>query len=339
MRLVALVEATDHVCCRYRLAAFHRRLAVAGYHLDLQEIPRHPLSRLALGLGLQDASAVIVQRKLLPRWSVALLRRRVRRLIFDFDDAVWLRDSYSLRGFDDARRASRFRAIVAASDLIVAGNDYLAAEAVKHTTPDKVVVIPTCVEPADYPLAAHHRSAGVQLVWVGSASTLRGLERFMQTLSAIGRAIPGVRLKLICDQFLQIPDLPVDSCRWQQETEAAEIAAADIGISWIPDDPWSRGKCGLKILQYQAAGLPVVTNPVGVHPQLVQNSITGFTAETTEDWVRCIAHLAGDADKRSLMGRNGRAQAQSRYSVGAGAQGWLSALDRLSGLVPLRKSG
>src|SRR6478609_2988074 len=112
------------------------------------------------------------------------------------------------------------------------------------------------------------------------SSTLRGPGRFAPTLSAIGKAIPGVRLKLICDRFLSTPGLPVDPCPWNEATEPAEIAAADIGIGWVPDDPWSRGKCGLKVLQYQAAGLPVVANPVGVHAELIERGVSGILATT-----------------------------------------------------------
>jgi glycosyltransferase involved in cell wall biosynthesis len=279
LRVVALVESVDHVCCRYRLQPFCAPLAQCGHHLSIRPLPQNPLGRLAIGYGLESADAVIVQRKLLPRWAVALLRRRVRKLLFDFDDAVWLRDSYSSRGFVDPKRARRFEAIIRASDLVVAGNEYLAAEAARHTSTARVKVIPTCVGPSKYSVLQQSVRKSPQMVWVGSSSTLRGLAEFADTLSAIGRAIPEIRLKLICDSFLRIPNLAVDACPWKQETEAAEIASADIGISWVPDDPWSRGKCGLKILQYQAAGLPVVANPVGVHREMVRDRVTGFTAD------------------------------------------------------------
>jgi glycosyltransferase involved in cell wall biosynthesis len=280
---------------------------------------------------------VILQRKLLPRWAVALLRRRARKLVFDFDDALWLRDSYAPQGFDDPKRLRRFRAAVAAADLVVAGNDFLAAEAARHTSPERVHVIPTCVEPANYPLASHSRCDGVQLVWVGSQSTLRGLEQFAGTLSAIGRHVPGVRLKLVCDRFLSFPDLPIDECHWREDTEAAEIAAADVGISWVPDDAWSRGKCGLKVLQYQAAGLPVLLNPVGVHVQMVSDGVTGLTATTADEWVAAVARLAADPVLRRQLGLAGRRQVEERYSVTAGARAWVAALERLA--EPLRKSG
>lgn len=337
MRVVALVESTDHVCCRYRMAAFRAPLAAAGHHLDIRTLPHSSFGRLTIGSGLAETDVVVVQRKLLPRWAIALLRRRVRKLVFDFDDALWLRDSYAPQGFDDAKRLRRFQATIAACDLVVAGNDFLAAEAAKYIAAERVVVVPTCVEPANYPVAAHTRGDGVQLVWVGSQSTLQGLERFTETLSEIGRRIPGVRLKLICDRFLTVPELIVDRCAWREDTEAAEIAAADIGISWIPDDPWSRGKCGLKILQYQAAGLPVVTNPVGVHTQLVRDGETGFTATTTEQWVAAVNRLASNPALRRRIGLTGRQQVVDRYSIAAGARGWVAALERLA--KPLRKSG
>jgi glycosyltransferase involved in cell wall biosynthesis len=337
VRIVALVESEDHVCCRYRIAAFRDAFASAGHSLGIYPLPRTTFGRLGIAHGLSGADAVIVQRRLLPRWTVALLRRRVRRLIFDYDDAVWLRDSYSSRGFDDPRRRRRFRALVAASDLVVAGNDFLAAEGCKHTHSERVVVIPTCVEPAKYPLHARRIGHGLQLVWIGSRSTLQGLERFTSVLSAIGRAVPGTRLKLICDRFLPIPDLPVDERIWREATEAFEISAADIGISWIPDDAWSRGKCGLKVLQYQIAGLPVIANPVGVHIHMVRGGETGFIAATSEDWIAAVARLAGDPALRDRLGRAGRSQVERDYSVASGAQRWLAALRRFE--QPLRKSG
>jgi len=327
VKLVAWVEAEDHVCCRYRLAAFRTHLAAAGHTLELNVIPKGWIGRLSL--GRTDADAVIVQRKLLPRLPLSLLRRRASRLVFDFDDAVWLRDSYSAKGFDDPRRSSRFRRLMSMCDLVVAGNQYLAEEARRFAT--RVVVVPTCVDTDRLPV---RRESGIQdrlqLVWVGSSSTLRGLEHFTPTLSAIGRAVPGVRLKLICDRFIEIPDLPVDRCVWSEASEADEIAAADVGIGWVPDDPWSRGKCGLKVLQYQAAGLPVVANPVGVQADFVVNGRTGFRANGAEEWVNAIRELNASPSLRASLGAAGREQVERQYSVAAGAGRWLAALQTLA---------
>ena len=93
MRIVALVESADHVCCRYRVEAFREAFTAAGHELQIRPLPRTSFARLLIGRDIDGADAVVVQRKLLPRWVIALLRRRASRLIFDFDDAVWLRDS------------------------------------------------------------------------------------------------------------------------------------------------------------------------------------------------------------------------------------------------------
>jgi glycosyltransferase involved in cell wall biosynthesis len=337
VRLVALAESESHVCCRYRLAAFRPALAAAGHTLDVRAVPKSFLGRFTLGRDLTSYDAVILQRKLLPRWIVSRLRRRVRRVIFDFDDAVWLRDSYSAKGFHDAKRAARFRATIAACDLVIAGNENLAAEARKFASPEQVRVIPTCVDVAKYPRASHEPKNGLTLVWVGSSITLKGLERFAPTLSAIGRAVPGTRLKLICDRFAEFPGLPVERCAWNEATETAEIASADVGIGWVPDDPWSRGKCGLKVLQYQAAGLPVVANVVGVQADFVRTGVTGFCANTTDEWVNAIRTLAADAALRKRLGGAARRQVEARYSVEAGGRMWLDSLARLAG--ESRKAG
>jgi glycosyltransferase involved in cell wall biosynthesis len=324
--IVALAESESHVCCRYRLAAFRPHLQAAGHALAVRALPKSLFARLRLYRTLRTADAVILQRRLPALGELALLRRWARRLIFDFDDAVWLRDSYSPRGFESRKRGRRFRATIAAADLVVAGNPYLATEACRFTDPARVTVIPTCVDPARYPVATPRAGQPVRLVWVGSSSTLKGLERFRDTLEAIGRTVPGVRLKLVCDRFLTLHHLPIDPVPWSEETEAAEIADADIGIGWVPDDAWSRGKCGLKILQYQAAGLPVIANPVGVQADFVRNDETGFLAETPEQWVDAVRRLAADPALRARLGAAGRRQVEQHYSVSAGARLWLEQL-------------
>lgn len=327
MKLVAVVESVGHVCSRYRLAAFAPSLAAAGHTLDLRPLPRNPFARALFFRDLRSADAVILQRKLLPRWQLALLRRYARRLLFDFDDALWLRDSYAAKGMTDRRRAGRFAATVRAADGVIAGNDFLAAAVTRLSPSVQATTIPTSIDTSRYPLATHTRAAALHLVWVGSASTLQGLERIRPLLEAVGRAVPGTRLKLICDRFLRFERLAVDAVPWREETEAAAIAAADVGITWVPDDDWSRGKCGLKLLQYQAAGLPVIANPVGVHARFVTPA-TGFLATPADEWIAAVKRL-DDPAVRAAMGAAARAQVEREYSVPASARRWLDLLDRL----------
>jgi glycosyltransferase involved in cell wall biosynthesis len=330
VHLIALVDSLEHVCCRYRLAAFRSHLEQSGHRLDLRPWPRRWCSWLRLERTLRFADAVILQRKLLSAWRLHFLRRAARVLLFDFDDAVFLRDSYSPKGLHSPRRLQRFAATIETADIVVAGNSYLRAQASRWNSEDRIHMIPTCVDPGSYPLADHIRvDDGVQLVWIGSASTLRGLEAIGPLLEEIGQHRPGLRLKLVCDRFLALQHLPVMPCPWSEEGEAAALADADIGISWLPDDLWSWGKCGLKVLQYMAAGLPVVANPVGVQAELVHHGETGFLAQTPAQWQEAIARLAHDPQLRRRMGRAGRRSLEAAFSVASGATRWLTLLDGL----------
>ena len=407
MHLTALVDHPDHVCCRYRLAAFRSILENNGHTLELLTLPQRWWSRLWLLRTLRGAS-VILQRRLLPPWETALLRRTVKHLLFDLDDAVFLRDSYSRRGLHHPGRLNRFAAIARASDAVIAGNAFLAEQARRWTGSDCVHVIPTCVDPtlysprthttparrasegkagslacasgldgplvqarrasegkagslacasgldgplvqarrasegkadslacasgrceSDGPVVQSKSTSPLQLVWVGSSSTLRGLEAVTPLLEEIGRSVPGVQLKLICDRFLRLGNMPVIECPWSEPGEAEAIAAGDVGISWIPDDLWSRGKCGLKVLQYMAAGLPVVANPVGVHPEMIRQGQNGYLASTPREWVDAVTRLAWDVSLRQRMGQLGRYRVEADYSIEAGAARWITVLDRL----------
>jgi hypothetical protein len=182
-----------------------------------------------------------------------------------------------------------------------------------------------------YPPSKHAPADGiVRLVWVGSSSTMQGLARIRPMLEAVGRAVPGVRLRMICDRFLQFGELPVEECAWNPATEGIALGGADIGLSWTPDDEWSRGKCGLKVLQYMAAGLPVIANPVGVLATMVQDGVTGLHARTEEQWIAAVQKLTRDPALRRRMGAAGRARVESDFSVSAGGRLWRELLDGMA---------
>jgi glycosyltransferase involved in cell wall biosynthesis len=323
VHLTALVERPDHVCCRYRIAAFRRAWEAAGHHLELLPLPPHWWSWLCLNRELERADVVVLQRKLLAPWQLRLVRRASRFLVFDLDDAVFFRDSYSRKGVHSRRRERRYLATVRAADAVAAGNSFLSKWTSHVSARTPISVLPTCVDPALYPLAEHKSAgSGVQLVWIGSSSTMKGLLATRPLLEHLGRTIPGSCLKLICDRFFQLRDMPVVPCTWTEASEGAELAAADIGISWLPDDLWSRGKCGLKVLQYMAAGLPVVANPVGVQAEMVVDGETGFLATTPQEWAEAIGRLTYDPALRQRMGQAGRERVEREYSVEAGARRW-----------------
>ncbi|MFO0910261.1 MAG: glycosyltransferase family 4 protein [Isosphaeraceae bacterium] len=335
MKAIALVDAPDHVCCRYRIRAFEPALRRSGCDLEYQSTGSGLLGRWLRLRRLPRVDTAILQRKLLPNWHLQTLRRRVDRLVFDFDDAVLYRDSYDARGPVDPRRASRFAATVRAADQVIAGNDFLADCALRAgARPDQVRVIPTCVDPTRYPCRAGERDPGdLALVWIGSSSTLQGIIHRRPLWERLARVIPRVRMRLICDQAADLGAMPVEFVRWSEDTEAIELARGGVGISWVPDDLWSRGKCGLKILQYQAASLPVVTNPVGVHPEMVVPGVTGALAETDDEWAEAVMELASRPEQRINMGRAARSAVERAYSVEAWEGAFVAAV-RGSGPLP-----
>ena len=191
-------------------------------------------------------------------------------------------------------------------------------------------MVPTCIDLTRYtPQTARPEREHLELAWIGTASTLQGLGRAHELFETLGRAIPGLKLKLICDRSIDFNHLPVVLSRWSEATEADEIASADIGISWIPDDPWSQGKCGLKVLQYMAAGLPVIANPVGVHPQMIEHGVHGFLASTAAEWIDAVYTLQRDPALRQRMGRAARLRVEEQYSTEVGGAIWLSLLRKL----------
>ncbi len=324
MRIIGLTESKNHVSGRYRIEAFQPYVERKGHYLDVVPIPDSFWGRMSLWSQLKYYDVVILQRRLLSAWHLFHLRRQAKRLIYDFDDAVYQHDSYSGKGSESSTRRRRFIRMMHAADTVFAGNLTLQHEAFRFADPKQVHLMPTCLEPGRYPMAEHrHRGKGTLLVWIGSSSTLQGLVKKAGLWNGIGKALPGLGFKIICDKFPRLGYMPVLKTRWAMATEAEELAAADVGISYVPDDNWSRGKCGLKILQYMAAGLPVVANPVGVQAELIRHGRTGFLVNKPGHWLEAIRTLSQHPEMRRKMGLEARRLVERDFNVSKLAQRWL----------------
>jgi glycosyltransferase involved in cell wall biosynthesis len=303
-RVLVLANNLQQASYRVRVEALIPLLAARGHALDVQIRPRNWLARRRLLRSAADYDAVLLQRKLLDPSDARLLKRSARGLIFyDVDDAVMYhnrRASWISRW----RTSRRFRATARAIDHAVAGNEYLADIFRKEGKP--VTVVPTVVDPARYLIKSHGETSSPRLVWIGSRSTLPYLRQFVPAIEQAAKQVPGLGLVTIADDAITDAKFPVEHIPWSADGEAAALCRGDIGIAPTPTDRWTLGKCGFKIVQYMAAGLPVIASPVGANAELVKEGESGLLPQSTEAWTEAIVGLAKDAAARARMGEAGR---------------------------------
>jgi glycosyltransferase involved in cell wall biosynthesis len=120
---------------------------------------------------------------------------------------------------------------------------------------------------------------------------------------------------VVADGAPDLPGAPVELEPWTEEGEAAALRRMDLGLMPLTDDPWSRGKCAFKLLQYAATGIPAVASPVGANRAVLQDGATGFLARTPGEWEERVVRLAGDPALRARLGAEARRQAAARWSA------------------------
>ncbi len=251
---------------------------------------------------------VFLQKKRLNSFDAFWLRKYARKVIYDFDDAVMYDDERP--ELSSRKRQRDFARTVRLADTVIAGNKYLADHALKFN--DNIKILPTGLRLEDYKGAAGRPEDGrVVLVWIGSKSTLKYLAEIKPALEEIGSRFDNVVLRIICDEFFDLQNIKVERCQWSERTQVSDLATSDIGLAPLPDNRFTRGKCGFKILQYAAAGLPVIASPVGVNAEFVSDGVTGFRAADVSEWIDRIGRLVKDAELCRNMGRHGRDWVQS----------------------------
>lgn len=252
---------------------------------------------------------------LMPAWGEIFLSLIGRNYVVDYDDATF--HSYEFHPNSLVRRFLRTKIdiVMRHAYAVVAGNAYLAKRAQKAGAA-RVFVIPTLVDVNRYD--SHPKSYGSPFTigWIGSPTMAGHLQLIRPALARLTKQ-NNARVVLVGSGPIDLPGVRFEVFDWTEETEVAALASFDVGVAPMCDGPWERGKCGYKILQYMAGRLPVIASPVGVAKELVEPGVTGFLAETTEDYICALEKLRSDPMLRARMGVAARARVESLYSTQA----------------------
>lgn len=307
MKLLVLTNNPKRPSFRQRIGLYLDALHTNGIDCEVAKLPSGSLARRKLFKRAADFDGVFLHKKGLNFFDAVWLRRYARKVIYDFDDAIMYSPKAPER--NSPSHFMRFRRTTKLADMIIAGNSYLAEHA-RIFNPN-VEILPTGLDTNAYKVEAGPKNDGkIRLVWIGSKSTLRYLAEIKPALEKIGSHFDNVILRIICDDFFDLQDMEVEKRLWSKETQAIDLATSDIGLAPLPDNRFTRGKCGFKTLQYAAAGLPVVASPVGVNSKYVRDGVTGFLVANLQQWPEQLTKLITDSNLRRKMSQAGREKAK-----------------------------
>jgi len=270
------------------------------------------LSRFASLWRATGYDAVFLQREILseffydPPFFIFILRLLNGKIIYDVDDALWMLPPHSVRSRSRVLNTLalwRFHWNVRLSRRVIVSNDYIAHRAGKVN--GAVHVVPTLVDVSLFPVRQRKERDAVVIGWTGGGGNLACLRLVEKPLARLAEKHP-LRLAVLSSRPIALKGVPMEFIPWDKESEPRHIADFDIGIMPLPENEYTRGKGGFKLLEYMAAGLPAVVSPVGVNRRILRDGETGFFAASESDWENRLGELIETPARRGEMGSRAR---------------------------------
>jgi glycosyltransferase involved in cell wall biosynthesis len=288
------------------------------------------LRRLGHILTIGRYDCVLIQRGAAPfgppvlEWVIKFVFRKP--IIYDFDDAIWMQPERKISAMQRMIKSySKVGKICRWSHTTVVGNEYLADFARRYA--GHVVVIPTVVDTGHrfVPAVTTEIKSQPVIGWTGSHTTLAYLESLEPVLKALQDKFD-FELLVMANKPPQLPTMKFNYVPWSEESEVEALQKIDIGIMPLPDDEWTKGKCGFKAIQYMALAKPAVASAVGVNKDIITDGVNGFLAETPEEWEEKLTWLLEHPEETKSMGIAARIRIDERYSLRKAGAAWLDVL-------------
>jgi len=249
----------------------------------------------------------------LPKVMETLLLGSGMPYVVDYDDAVFHRYDMHENALIRKFLGTRIDLTMRNACVVVAGNEYLAQRATLAGAV-RVEILPTVVDISRYSKSIGATGVPFCVGWIGQSSTVQYLKMIEAPMRALYAEKP-VTLRVVGPANWFSSSCPFQLRVWSEVSESSEIDLMDVGVMPLRDDLWERGKCGYKLIQYMAAGKPVVASPVGVNRQIVDHGVTGFLARTEDEWLRALRELRENPVLRKKMGDAGRQNVEQKYSL------------------------
>ena len=288
--------------------------------------------RLGLLLAVPGYDVVFIHREVAPigppvfEWMIA--RVLGKKIIYDFDDAIWMKDPAGEQTFISRLKwQQKVGRICAWAHRVSCGNDYLRAYAQRFNP--AAVLNPTTLDTDRLHNQVGEQSLApdqpVVIGWTGTHTTLRHLDLVWPALARLEAEGHRFEFRVIANQPPAATGLRALRYQpWRKDTEIADLLGFHFGLMPLVDDPWARGKCAFKALQYMALGMPALVSPVGMNTEVVQDGRNGYVCTTDEDWYQAIRRLLTDEPLRAQLGAAARRTIVERYSVASNTANFLA---------------
>lgn len=331
MKVLFLHRGQDVPSARIRILALVPYLEELGVECRVAPHPENAVALRKLLRRSGNPDAFVLQKKLPTLADAWAWRGCGAPLIFDYDDAVMFRQRPRDGSYESGTRRRRFARALGMADAFVCGNAYLASFASRGRGAAKPLLVAASPVALDLERSAQRTpGAPVRIGWLGSPENLPSLAALAPALRRLAE-VRSFRLIVVSAQRPALEDVPVEHVPWTLAAQDREIAAFDVGLMPLEDSAWSRGKCAYKLLQYMAAGVPVVASPVGMNTEVVADGENGLLAGSADEWQRALQRLIDDPGLAERLGRAGRETIEARYGYPAIAAEWKTFLESVCG--------
>ncbi|MCK5539586.1 MAG: glycosyltransferase family 4 protein [Deltaproteobacteria bacterium] len=318
MKILFLTAGFKTPSVRFRVLQNLKVWHELGVEAEVVKLPRRNRERLGLLARLPIYDIVFLQKRLMHSHSFRVLRWRARLLVYDFDDAVMFDDS-NAAALISPRKSKRFATTISGCDAVCAGNDYLAGQALEAGA-RQVTVVPTGIDieryqPALSADAVNDKVQPLRLGWIGSQPNLIYLKALAVPINRLYEQRQDFKLTIICDSFCDDFHCPVECVSWSEDIEVKALQGLDIGLMPLAEDPWTKGKCALKLLQYMACGLPSVATETAVTKKIIREGENGLLAANVEEMVVKIAWLMDHQRQMLSIGVKARQSVIGTYDT------------------------
>ncbi len=312
IKVLFIIQDEKLPSSRIRILNLLPELGKKGIFTDVIKYPKSSIEKIRLIKRCHQFDITYLQKKLLSPIDAALLRKYAKKLIFDFDDAIYYRHNDE-ETLVSRSRYLKFKYLVRKVDLVVAGNRILADYASRFNR--NVVVMPSSVETRNIPLKDYQNQGDKTIIgWVGGEVNLPHVGLLSPVLPKLSLD-HSIQLRILSSKAIDVPSIEVQFIPWRIETQEREIALFDIGVMPLPNNKYTEGKCGYKALQYMAASVPPVCSDVGINRDIVEDGTEGFVVSSIDMFYSAIKTLIEDRTLRQNMGTKAHQKVEDHFSV------------------------